>query len=669
MNQMKNLLWLSLLAIVILASSCEDFLDVDEYFDDTLKYDSVFVTRQNLERYLWGAAGQLPDESAIFGNDVLPGETATDEIFTLMTEDLFHGKSLTLDLVSPSNLRGMNAWDPCYRVIRKANTILARIDECKDITSLQRSEVIGYAHFLRGYAYSMILMSYGPAVLLGDDVLDTNRDADYYERGRATFDETVDYICNELETAAKYIPDDVPILNFGRPTKGAAYAMIARVRLHAASPAFNGGAAARRYFGNWKRTSDGAYYVSQNYSEEKWALAAAACKRVIDMNRYRLHTVEKVTTASGDATEVTPTLPDNVSDADFPYGAGNIDPLKSYTNMFNGTTYPVQNKELIWGKTSGSIQAFTQQSFPIFMGGYNGMCLPQKVIDEYHMRDGKSIEQARIDGEYSETGNSRVLQYFSGYRVLRGTNNMYINREMRFYACVGFSGCYWPATSCSNQNFRQQTIYYYNGANAGRDKAIQEPRNQCITGYVLKKYIHPEDNWYNGDGSTRTSKTFPIIRYAEILLSYAEAVNHLSSTHNVTMESGETYTLSRAANLEEAIFGFNQVRFRSGQPALTTDEYGSEDSFETAIRHERFIEFMAEGRRYYDVRRWGILEEVESEPITGMNVEADASNYFVRTIINHSDYRNRTCDRKMVLLPLERNEVRKSKALDQNPGW
>ncbi|MBP3738406.1 MAG: RagB/SusD family nutrient uptake outer membrane protein [Muribaculaceae bacterium] len=669
MNQMKNLLWLALLAIAVIASSCEDFLDVDEYFDDTLKYDSVFVSRQNLERYLWGAAGQLPDESAIFGNDVLPGETATDEIFTLMTEGLFHGKALTLDLVSSSNLRGMNAWDPCYRVIRKANTVLARIGECKDITSLQRSELIGYAHFLRGYAYSMILMSYGPAVLLGDDVLDTNRDADYYERGRATFDETVDYICNELETAADFIPDDVPILNFGRPTKGAAYAMIARVRLHAASPAFNGGAAARRYFGNWKRSSDGAYYVSQEYDENKWALAAAACKRVMDMNRYRLHTVEKTTSASGDVTEVTPSLPDNVSDADFPYGAGDIDPLKSYTNMFNGTTYPVQNRELIWGKTSGSIQGFTQQSFPIFMGGYNGMCIPQKIIDEYRMRDGKTIEQARAAGEYSETGNSRVLQYFSGYRVLRGTNNMYVNREMRFYACVGYSGCYWPATSCSNQNFRQQTIYYYNGANAGRDKAIQEPRNQCITGYVLKKYIHPEDNWYNGDGSTRTSKTFPIIRYAEILLSYAEAVNHLASSHTVTLPSGQTYTLSRASNLQDALFAINQVRFRSGQPAVSDEEAATEETFDETVRHERFIEFMAEGRRYYDVRRWGILEEVENEPITGMNVESDASNYFVRTIVNHSDYRNRTCDRKMVLLPLERNEVRKSKSLDQNPGW
>ena len=203
MIKMRKLLWLVIGMMAVIASSCEDFLDVSSYFDDTLKYDSVFTTRLNLERYLWGAAGQLPDESAIFGNDVLPGETGTDEIFTLMTEDLFHGKALTLGLVSPSNLRGMNAWDPCYKVIRKANTILNRIDECQDITPLQRAEILGYTHFMRGYAYYMILMSYGPAVLLGDDVMDTNRDADYYERGRATYDETVDYICSELETAAK----------------------------------------------------------------------------------------------------------------------------------------------------------------------------------------------------------------------------------------------------------------------------------------------------------------------------------------------------------------------------------------------------------------------------------------------------------------------------------
>lgn len=669
MNNLRKLFWFALVLVVLATTSCEKFLDVDGYFDDTLKYDSIFVSRQNLERYLWGAAGELPNESAIFGDDQIPGESATDEIFTLMTEGLFHGKALTLGLVSPSDLRGMNTWNPCYKVIRKCNVIMSRIGECKDLSPLQRAEILGYAHFMRGYAYYQILIVHGPAVILGDEVMDNNQESSYYERGRATYDETVDYICNELEEAAKYIPEDVPILNFGRPTRGAAYGLIARVRLQAASPAYNGGAAARRYFGEWKRKSDGVNYVSQEYDENKWALAAAACQRVIDMKRYQLHTMPRVGDETGDVTEKTEPLPDNVSDLDFPYGAGDIDPYKSYSNMFNGTTYPVQNKELVWGKTSGSIQTYTQQSFPIFMGGYNGMCIPQKAIDEFHMKNGKSIEQAKADGEYSETGVSRVQSVFSTYRLLRGTNNMYVNREWRFYSCIGFNGCYWPATSCSNKNFSQQTIYYYNGANAGSDKAIQEPRNRCITGYVLKKYIHPEDNWYNGDGSTRTSKTFGLIRYAEILLSYAEAVNHLTSTHTVTLPSGQTYTLSRAGNMDDLIFYFNQVRFRVAQPGLTEAEIADEATLDAVIRHERFIEFFCEGRRYHDVRRWGILEEVESEPMTGMNVEADAANYYVRTIINHSDYRNRVCDKKMVFIPLERNEVRKSRALDQNPGW
>lgn len=673
MNNIKKIVWLIVtLPIIGIVSSCDDFLDVDHYFDDTLKYDSVFASRKNLEKYLWGAAGELPDESAIFGDDVVPGITASDEIFTLMDENLFHGKALTLGKVTSSNLYSMNSWTPAYKVIRKANMILARIDECKDLTALQRAELIGYTHFLRGYAYYFILMNHGPAVLVGDEVFDNNQNAEYYERQRSTFDETVDYICSEFELAAQNIPEDVAILNFGRPTKGAAYAMIARVRLHAASPAFNGGSAAYRYFGTWKRKSDGVHYVSQTYDEQKWALAAAAAKRVMDMNRYALHTVDKVTADQGDQTAITPDLPANVPTADFPNGAGNIDPLKSYTDMFNGTTYPVQNKELIWGKYSDPVREYTRQSFPIYMGGYNAMCLTQKVVDAYLMQDGKTIDEALATGEYSETGNSRVLKYFSGYRLLRGTYNMYVNREMRFYACVGFNGCYWPGTSCTNLNVSQQTVYYYKGGNAGPETAgsSNEDRNKCITGYVLKKYIHPEDNWYNGDGSTRVNKVFPIIRYAEILLSYAEAINHLQSSHTVTLPSGETYTLSRNSNLNEMLFAFNQVRYRSGLPGLSPEQYASEEAMDEQIKRERFIEFLCEGRRFYDIRRWGTYEEEESIPISGMNVEAEAtSGYYTRTIMNHSDYRNRVVDKKTVFLPLERNEVLKSRLLDQNPGW
>ena len=69
-------------------------------------------------------------------------------------------------------------------------------------------------------------------------------------------------------------------------------------------PAFNGGAAARRYFGAFKRKSDGVHYISQTYDESKWAVAAAAAKRVIDLGIYRLHTVP--------ADEYTLPLPSNV---------------------------------------------------------------------------------------------------------------------------------------------------------------------------------------------------------------------------------------------------------------------------------------------------------------------------------------------------------------------
>ena len=184
--------------------------------------------------------------------------------------------------------------------------ILARIGECKDITPLQRAELIGYTHFLRGYAYYFILMNYGPAVIVGDLVFDNNQDASDDEIGNAahSMKRSIISVPNS-NWLPKISPHTPSILNFGRPTKGAAYALIARVRLHAASPAFNGGSAAYRYFGNWERKSDGVYYVSQTYDERKWALAAAAAKRVMDTGRYTLHTAERVySKPGGDATEV-----------------------------------------------------------------------------------------------------------------------------------------------------------------------------------------------------------------------------------------------------------------------------------------------------------------------------------------------------------------------------
>lgn len=72
------------------------------------------------------------------------------------------------------------------------------------------------------------------------------------------------------------------------------------------------------------------------------------------------------------------------------------------------------------------------------------------------------------------------------------------------------------------------------------------------------------DAW-TGTGARHIQKAYPIIRYAEILLSYAEALNNLTSAHTVELD-GQSYTVDR--NKEEIKKAFNQVRYRAGLPGV-----------------------------------------------------------------------------------------------------
>ena len=424
LRYLKHLIIVAFIALYCSMSSC-NYLNVDDYFMDTLGYDSIFQNKLNLQQYLWGTAAFFYDEGAIWGSTYTPGVVGSDEAFTMWDHDEYPGTQFVLGNINPDNLMSMNVWPQMYKIIRKTNLIFQRIDECKDLTTLEEREILGYAHFMRAYAYYHILMNFGPVVLIGDETLETNEKPEYYNRERATYDESVDYICDELELAAKYIPLTVSMGQFGRPTRGAAYGLIARLRLQQASPLFNGGAAAKTHFASWKRTVDGVDYVSQQYDEKKWAVAAAAAKRVIDMGVYELYTVKRDST--------TMPLPKNVPSGDFPNGAGNIDPFKSYSDMFTGEALSQKNTEFVWGRISSNVRNYTRHAFPIDnLGGWNGMAIPQKIVDAYYMVDGRDINDSSEEYPYSEIGFSSEKQSFSGYQLNNGVYNMYMNREMRF---------------------------------------------------------------------------------------------------------------------------------------------------------------------------------------------------------------------------------------------
>lgn len=658
LRYLKHLIIVAFIALYCSMSSC-NYLNVDDYFMDTLGYDSIFQNKLNLQQYLWGTAAFFYDEGAIWGSTYTPGVVGSDEAFTMWDHDEYPGTQFVLGNINPDNLMSMNVWPQMYKIIRKTNLIFQRIDECKDLTTLEEREILGYAHFMRAYAYYHILMNFGPVVLIGDETLETNEKPEYYNRERATYDESVDYICDELELAAKYIPLTVSMGQFGRPTRGAAYGLIARLRLQQASPLFNGGAAAKTHFASWKRTVDGVDYVSQQYDEKKWAVAAAAAKRVIDMGVYELYTVKRDST--------TMPLPKNVPSGDFPNGAGNIDPFKSYSDMFTGEALSQKNTEFVWGRISSNVRNYTRHAFPIDnLGGWNGMAIPQKIVDAYYMVDGCDINNSSEEYPYSEIGFSSEKQSFSGYQLNNGVYNMYMNREMRFYASIGFSECFWPCLSTSESGRRNQTITYFKGGNSGKDRTNSDIRNYPITGYVIKKFIHKDDAWAGNDAET-LEKPFPIIRYAEILLSYVEALNNLTGGHTITDTEGNSQTFTRDVN--EMAKYFNMIRYRAGLPGLTSAELSSPDQMFDLIVRERMIEFLHENRRFYDVRRWGIYEEVDKEPIVGMDTESRKDGYYERTVVNHPIARNRKVERKMIWLPISRQEIRKVPKMDQNPGW
>ena len=74
-----------LVQAVMITTSCSNFLNIDNYFDDEFNIDSVFTNARYMEAYMWGAAAMFPDEAQTIRNGYTPGPMATDEGFNGLT--------------------------------------------------------------------------------------------------------------------------------------------------------------------------------------------------------------------------------------------------------------------------------------------------------------------------------------------------------------------------------------------------------------------------------------------------------------------------------------------------------------------------------------------------------------------------------------------------------
>lgn len=658
-------------------TSC-NFLDVDHYFQATFKEDSVFHSKVNALGYLWNTPQDFPDPGNIWGGSWTPGQTASDEIALKWQTAEFWGAQFSVGKIDENNIPNWYLWKRMYTVVQRCNKMLQNVDKIGDMTDGDRREYKAYIHFLRGWAYYHLLVNWGPLLIVGDEVMASNAESEYYNRERSTFDESVDYVCNEFALSLKGIaePQQQSLAFFERPTKGAALALIARLRLWQASPTFNGGESARRAFNGWVRKSDNKDYINQTYDPNRWAVAAAAAKQVIDMDYYELFTVKS-------DKEFPYQLHESVPMGDFPNGAGGIDPFRSFTDMFNGEGLPKTNKEFIWAvPASGSVLGYTKHSFPVGggLGGWGGLCVPQRVVDCFLMKDGKlPSESSLYESDLKQTTDKN--ENLSTFVLKSGVPKMFANRSARFYASIGFPGRVWEMNTASGDPGKiNKQLWYDNSDNiAGKAGAQNNPNDVNITGYVPVKYIHPDDSWADVTGVLRTAKPFATIRYAEVLLEFCEAMNNISGAVAVQTwdKSGDLVEVNIGRDTEMMKRYFNMIRYRVGLPGVEDAVVANAEAFEKVIRNERQVELFNEGYRYWDTRRWGTYldEDANSSNWRGLDVskdrDANSSNTGFWNIvqINEQNYRDRIAKPRMIFLPLYHNELLKTPKLSQNWGW
>ena len=552
-----------------------------------------------------------------------------------------------------------------YEAVRKASTFIDNVDRCGELTEVEKADMKGQMRFIRAYAYWSLIRHFGPVPLIPEHGLDVSLSYEELSLPRASLDEIVAFIDQDLVVAARSLPMVRTVNNMGRPTRGAALALRARILLWVASPLMNG----NRDLFNVK-DNHGRQLVPQEYDESKWAKAAAAAKEVMDLGIYELYTIEP----SPDTPEYErPPYNAEFSDKNFPDGWADVDPYLSYKSIFDGTIIGSKNPELIFTRTSRGneqINHWVSNCMPRTLSGSNLIGVSQKQVDAYYMDNGQTIQEAEATGYYKEDGfttSSNPLNEGGAPFLPANVSWQYAHREPRFYASIAYCGSIWACASANEAQYRNKQIFYYRDLNDGK----QGFKEDCpLTGIGFKKFVNDEDAFTQG--GYRMDKTENTIRYAEMLLIYAEALNELTPGKSYTVEryNGETMTVQRDVN--EMRSAMKPIRMRAGVPDFDDVVYANQELFRTALKRERQIELVGENCfRYYDLRRWKDALLEENQPLMGCNINISddvtrVQEFYRPTVVASMP---KVFTQRMYLWPFPDKEMKRNVNLTQNPGW
>lgn len=627
---MKKILYniLAIAVLLFMGTSCEDVLDQSAV--DTFNEELVFSDLNVVDAYLnktYDRMGGNTDNGILGAREdlLVSGTDQTLCIHRPANYVMIKGTMSpdNLGIFANDGLGGYLRWNNLYANIQNVNKILDGINDVplKAGQEAQKTRMIGECYFIRAYDYATLLMNYGGAILQDKAFL---LGEDYLTIKRSSIKETLDFILKDIQSAIDNLP---ATMEQGRANRAAAAALKSRVLLFCASKLTNGGYEASNTLVSFPAGSQNGLLQQ----------ARDAAKDVMD-GKYGNFS-----------------LVGTISDPPSPLTQADVQKYAD-TYFSNFIQKAAWNSETIWGVqfplTGGNVNNANIWYGPNGYHNWGNNNPTEPMVRSWEMADGTKFQWDKYN-----PGNMEVRTATKEELAADPLRNPYNGREPRFYASVLYDGAPWQqrpsdAAGLEPENKVQTGYYLKNQGDATAYKSGLDTRQGLIeawngtkNGYYIKKLMDPA----TAGQYFRGTHTWVEFRYAEILMNYAEACIELGG-----------------ADLQKGIDAMNMVRNRSGLPDRVTTDQATAREY---VRHERNIEFFAEGHRYYDIRRWMIAEEVITD-VFGMRIEHydNGSHMWKYNKADKADARSFT-DKKFYWVPLSRDEMNKAPQLQQNPGY
>ena len=579
MNRNKFVILLFCLASLISLTACNSWIEEDP--ESEITDEKVGDSNEAVAQWLTGTYSKWIDDMFRWGYfprvlefdaDYISGP---DWLFGTFGAGNFQGESDVTDAL----------WKGCYGMIGRCNNAERHIKAMQNATTAVKNNAIGELKFMKAFAYFLVVRAYG------DCPIQPEEETTDYNQPRQSVVNVYDYIISNLEEAASLMYKNTDgSYQKGHVNAGSAAGLLAKVYATMASaampegtevvvrtgPAYTGTSSSRKYAPlqevTFRKTAVNGYTTLD--AATLYGKAAEWAKHVIDgdYGTYELLTYDKLWTK------------ECATASEFMFSVGSVSGDATYKNAVHS-----QYEGYKTGQGSDFIQS----------GGWVG-CTRHwyDLFDHDDLRIVQGVKHRWRAYTQEATNTGFYYPYTDEYSI------MATGFDLSGTWVADPSGIYADGVS-----------YYYS------------MDSQCLA--FTTKYMD-----VTNDAIENADANWPFLRFADVLLIYAEAQNELG-------------------NGSDAIIYLNKVRERSSAVGATVDGLATIEARRSAILEERAKELACEADRRWDLIRWGIY-------LDAMNAIGGTDDSGV--------LKSRTS--RNLLYPIPAQELNTNKAITgNNPGW